>query len=647
LNARIITKPVSAAIYLGIFALGFQFACNRTFIGFHPFDDEGSGLLLVQAFLSHPSSYDSLGGFHGPFYFLVEYIIHGLFNVDISHDATRLLTVVLWSLTALAGALYVFRATGSFVLAVIAQLQLIVHLDPLRSSPGHPQAMVLLLIMGALLLSSVMDTRRRSRFSFVGLGMILGALLLTKINIGAFFGIALALGILVCLPRSVFVRGLLVAASSAALLVPAAITLPHLFVSPSTQGFCIVVTLVIAACLIASSRERKNVIFDWFEVRISLVATLVTVGCVAGFIMILGGTARGILDSVLLRPLNLSDLFFVSINISPWMVHASIASVLLALCYRFTPLDVGGENTSTLLWSVCKLAYGVIAFYRAYAYGGPPDLLYILPIPFLWVVLIDSGGGNRAGVSDRFPRVFLCFLAAFETLQAYPVAGVQVAWASILVIPVALVCIADSIPVIWGYARRRWPRVEGWHIQPWHQFSLSLLVIGLATVVYYEYSPLRYGRISNAESESLGLPGASRIYLGAERAEGIRKLVKDLRAQCDGFIGLPGAPSFHIWTGIPSPAIVKGYWTVSMSEQKQHAVIDIMESYRRPCAIYNPRAEKLWQGDQPPPGYADKPLVKFIRANFVEVERYNAYRLLKRIDGNPPALQGEPAPLSG
>ncbi len=48
-------------------------------------------------------------------------------------------------------------------------------------------------------------------------------------------------------------------------------------------------------------------------------------------------------------------------------------------------------------------------------------------------------------LTRHFPRVFVCAVALLQILQAYPVAGSQLAFGTFLVIPTALCCLRDGL----------------------------------------------------------------------------------------------------------------------------------------------------------------------------------------------------------
>ena len=86
-----------SAITLWALAAGFFLIYSY----FPPYDDEGYLMITVKQTLDGGILYDEVYTQYGPVYYIYRWILSGVFMLPITHDATRLSTLVVWILTAL------------------------------------------------------------------------------------------------------------------------------------------------------------------------------------------------------------------------------------------------------------------------------------------------------------------------------------------------------------------------------------------------------------------------------------------------------------------------------------------------------------------------------------------------------------------
>jgi hypothetical protein len=103
-------------------------------------------------------------------------------------------------------------------------------------------------------------------------------------------------------------------------------------------------------------------------------------------------------------------------------------------------------------------------------------------------------------------------------------------------------------------------------------------------------------------------------------------LTENVRANCDGFVGMPGFGSLYFWTQIAPPAAINGAWILNLEDTYQRAIIEKMQTYERPCVVYNPTRVKAWLHGRPLD--EEQPLVRYIRQNYKPGPRSGAYTLL-------------------
>jgi hypothetical protein len=501
-------------------------------------------------------------------------------------------------------------------------MQLIWELRLLAFGPGHPQEISLLLVSIALLASSFATDRRGALPGMIALGAATGALLLVKLNLGIFLAASVTLAILFSLPRNALVVGLTWAAAVAGLILPAALMWRHLDAAWA-RNYWALVTLVIGASLVATARSIEGGELRWRHVAVTAAATMITVVGVCAVILVWGNSLTAIANSIFLRAANFSSNFVIPAPIPVAVVTASVASFLLAMGYAFAARRMQQDESPRLVFAGIKVLYGCFAFYAAYRFS--PDLLkQSFLVPFLWLVVarMDAEGPYRG----QFPRVLLCLLAAFQILHGYPVFGSQRGWSVLLVAPLAAVCVADGLSTILETARRYLQWNAERQLLQWIRASLACLLLVYAGSVYYRKANIVGREAAYWRQTPLALPGASKMRLGGPSVAQIRWLIENVHANCDGFLGMPGFGSLYFWTQMAPPAVINGAWILNLEDAYQRDVVEKMQTYERPCVVYNPGRVKAWLGGRQLD--TGQPLVQYIQENYEPGPRFGDYTLL-------------------
>jgi hypothetical protein len=619
---------VALTTYSTIFAYGLQYSFYKIFSKVVPWDDEGTMMLRVQALIEDPASYDSLSGVYGPFYYLHKYAIYGLSQADVSHDFTRLTTIILWGLIAAACAFFVHRVSRSIVLAAVVQMQLILHLTALQNEPGHPHEIALVLIAGALVVSSFVDTRRAGLVSMMGLGALTGALLLVKVNLGVYVGAAFALAMLLFLPRNTSVRVLGWLTAAVSLFLPAAIMWRHLD-TPWGRDYCVLVTLLIAASLVTAAHRSTGGALRWRHVNVFLGAAAITIASVFAVVIGWGNPLSAIANSVILRALSHPSNLVVAAPISDTVVMASALSIFLASCYALAVRKIRVREAHVVGMAIVKLAYFFFAFY--YLTYSPSSLLrYAIAVPFIWLVLVEPDPREEKSTRELFARISLCLLAAFQTLQAYPVGGSQQYWAVFLVVPVAALCFGDGLRSLRNVAMYRWKRDRGWPGPTWLQPTFTVLLLFCIGTAYYAKADIVGLEAAYAKLIPLDTPGASRMRLKESEVRQLRWAVENLKSHCDGFVGMPGFASMYFWTKIAPPGTINNAWILNLEDDRQHEIIEVMQTYERSCVLRNPGHEKFWRMGRW--SSSKGPLERYIQTQYKPFRQCEPYTLLVKKD---------------
>jgi hypothetical protein len=160
----------------------------------------------------------------------------------------------------------------------------------------------------------------------------------------------------------------------------------------------------------------------------------------------------------------------------------------------------------------------------------------------------------------------------------------------------------------------------------WLLATLAALLLVLVGTLYYRKADVAKQEAAYWRQTPLALPGSSRIRIGAAGVAQLRQLTENVVARCDGFVGMPGFASLYFWTRIPPPAAINGAWILNLEQPYQRTIIEKMQTYKRPCVVYNPTRVKAWLHGRPL--NEEQPLVRYIRQNFKSGPRSGAYTLL-------------------
>ena len=172
-------------------------AFGKLFTTFVSWDDEGYFLQLYRHFLSGSVLYDQLVSIYGPLTFFFGGVVARFQPDGVTHDIFRWATLPLWVLIAFLLAAVVWWWTGKFGPSLVAFLLIGYRLKELAMGIAHPQLWINVALAMLLALGLDWIWRPRENMRALWAGILLGSVLLFKINIGIFLcvGVALAIGL--------------------------------------------------------------------------------------------------------------------------------------------------------------------------------------------------------------------------------------------------------------------------------------------------------------------------------------------------------------------------------------------------------------------------------------------------------------------
>jgi len=601
-----ILVPV-ALIFIAIAGVS---AFSTTFSQFASYDDQGSMMVCIRGYLEGHPLYDSVRLMYGPFYFMYEAMLHTLTCLPVTHDVTGIICIVHW--LAAAGVLAVAGGlmTRSALLGVFIFMQATVHLQNVAREPGHPQELVLLLLALAILVAAT-DWLRGWRLAL--LGMIGAALVFTKINVGAFFGVAL---LMVLSSYASFLQarrglfwGLLVLSGS----LPFLLMREHLAEAWVRNYGCVVGATVIAAGAFTYTLagERRFGFRAWLQTGIPLgvVSVLVLLA-----VWVNGTSLSAMADSMVKLPASLPGTthFRLIIPNGAWSAAAALLTAAVALRFR------GHWHRFNGAIAALKGGYGLLG---SLLFVEEPRFQLGYLLPWLWLVLIQVPKNSLVQPRDLFPRGVLCLLAAWQGLQAYPLPYTQVSVATFLGVLAYSICMHDA----W-VARAAAPRVNE-HLRlltPRTALLLHGLVLGGLLQLFVVQSLWRWA--DYASVPRVELRGAHYLRLPELQAQAYRALVQYLEKECDTFIATPLLNSLYLWTDKRPPTWfnVNG-GGIPGGERQQAQVVAALQQAKCPLILVKESQVPGLLGAQPT---AQGPLLRYMREDCSEVMRLGGFRIL-------------------
>jgi hypothetical protein len=596
----------------------------RIFTGFASYDDEGYMLIALKSFLSHGHLYDDVLTQYGPFYYEFWGGFFEIFSIPVDHDGGRTATLIAWVLAALLFGLATWRMTRSLLLGLATQILVFGAISTVTNEPMHPGGIICLLL-GAIVALSCFVRQRLSPMAMALLGGAVMALVLVKVNVGAFALVSLALVCVGSYPKLGRRRWLRPAIELIFVAVPLLLMASklgegwtrHYVVHVSAAAFAVVVAL-----RAREARSRPGEELYW------LLGGLTAVGIAVCAAIIASGTSPGgLVEGVIQQPLRQSDAFSLALGLANRTYLFDLLGVTSAISYWYflrrrteAPgpafLSLVSVGSIVIGLEMALSTIGMTALFEPVAFSGYQFAF----LAFAWVALIPLGRDKDEETS--FSRLLLPPLAVLQALHAFPVAGSQVPWSTFLLIPVGALCVANGVSGVAGILTEvRERRVIG---------ALAVAVAAVMMIVLVNTQlrqPLKAADAAYDERESLGLPGAGDVRLSPEEAGLYRQVTKAIDADCRSLLMLPGMNSFYLWAEREPPT---GYnataWSKLFDKAHQDRVIDQTSSIKQLCLLENGSLARFWTRGDPPEG----PLVSYLHRGFRPLVSFGDYRLLRR-----------------
>jgi hypothetical protein len=617
---------VSILVYALLAMAAAVAAYFSIFTNFAPYDDEGTLLVTVQAFAHGDVLYRDVYSPYGPFYYELFGGLFALTGKAVTTDASRSIVVVLWVGASLLYGIGVQRLTARLALGAAGMIAAFGTLYALANEPMHPQGLCVLLL-GALTLLAVCGPGRNPGRLGALAGALAAALVLTKLNLGAYALAAATLAAALTLEplrRRSWVRWPVLVAVVALPVLIAARDLNQEWVRNLVALEVLGIASVAVAGLGPEPRSEDDGLARWL------------VGGLAGFAI----AAAAILVAILLTGPSPADIYngmvtealrVREVNMTPFpmpgaMVDWAIAGFAAAvLCWRLRGPAASGPGW---LSGAARIAAGLVIWFTIagitpLALNPSSENPVSIPVVLAWVAALAPAGAVEPPFR-RFLRIFLPALAVAEAFQVYPVAGSQMWIAAVTFVPVGGLCIADGLAVL-----RAWSAERG--AEGLRRFGVVVLVAAVALAVDLGLNSIArpgVNAISTYRHEpSVGLPGATNLHLPEDQVQAYQAMVADLHKYgCTGFIGYPNINSLYLWSEIqPPPPDAPGVWLEALDSERQQRIVNELRASKRPCAIRSEARAALWLSGREVP---QRPLVRYIFNGFRPVETVGEFEFM-------------------
>ncbi len=577
------------------------------FSNFALYDDEGYILLSAREYIRVGHLYETVYSQYGPAFYVAVAAWQKVWLGGLDQAAARWLTLGLWlGAAAGCGALVARRRAGSApALATFAATFLYLYF--ITDEPFHPGSHIICLLAASLAVAGYFLQRGQYTTAAALLGAAGAWLVLTKINVGVLYMVAVAGW-----------GGLQWRGSSS---------------GRSWPRIVVGVAYVASACALTSALHREAWVQEYIFIFAVGALTLMTVvpcspifsrGGLGAFAAAAAGTSviilaavwmrgtslRGLVDGVFLGPLRHPGNYSYPVDWRPGTIALALLS-LATLCWYYVLKHRDAARADRLirglrLAQIVGLAIGVLALVNFRAVGA--IFSYITPLIWTWVVPLDGASvpPGRRSVAGLIGCVLL-----LQFLHAYPVGGSQESWGTFLFFPLVGLGLMEMEET---GGRRTLAAAAG---------SLFLA----ACVLKAGWTGFAAGRKYYSQTP-LALPGAGGLRLPSGLATGYRIVALNAAAHADTLFSLPGMYSFNLWTDRPPPTEKNTtLWFTLLNASEQRAIQDVLESKPASCIILQESLVQLMQAGKVP---IQGPLCDYILREYIPAFRVEGFAFLVR-----------------
>jgi hypothetical protein len=591
----------SVASFAAVTALCAWMGFYAMFNSFAGWDDEGGLLSVLDSFAHHGGLYTHIDSPFGPFYF--EVFAAPFSWLPLNLDIGRLSTLGITLLISLGFGVAIKMLTRSVTAGVATQAGTFMLLIlSFQVESLHPTLVVSLLFATALIALALVARGQRS-LGFMLLGATVAALILTIVNVGIFAAIAFLFTGLVLSPPVRRMRIPRLAGAALFIATPFLLVLVGGHAADSWNYYWVfkyeVIVALSAAGIVVVTLNRGDLqgLVRSRDAYRFLVGGGVLTALVIVIALLTGTHPLDLIRGVLLDPARFGN------STSP-LLQSGFTEVWGALCligaifYR-RHLNRNAPAPFFLAWVHVVAGILILYFALLLASTSPHSpAMFLIALPLLFFAAIPPAGTTDA---ERIARVGVVAFAVLEALVAYPLAGTQVRWSQLLIVPAGILCLYDGIHQLHPSlaVMRRLGRQALSSL-----LALVVVLAGLGWLALVWHRDLWAERHKYWENSSLTLPGSHLIRIPSNEVKTLSAITNAIRSQCSTFVSEPALNSFYFWTGEQPPKDDwLNVWFYSADSTLQTQVAHQIETHDRTrfCVLDNPRWWSGWaQGYQVP-----------------------------------------------
>jgi len=579
------------------------------FSNFATHDDEGYILISARQYLAHGKLYEGVYSQYGPaFYWLTDLLQRVTGPAD--HTLARFLTLGLWLGSAVCSGGIVWRHTGSRSLTLFTLSAVFIFLHLNTGAPFHPGILIIFVLAASLWAASELITADKLTQAASLMGATGALLVLTKINVGAFYLMAVVTWAAGHASSDKLRRWS--APIFLIILSLFACALMHTLIRESWVQIYLALFVSGTFGLLFTSKGESLVGLRpavWFSI-----AGLITAVVVLTSIWLRGTSFSGLIEGVLLGPLRHPTNYSYPVDWRPGSLVVAFASLGLACGLPWLQRRNGTKAADRIIIVVrltaslaLLVAFAVLINLRAIG----AIFSYVAPLIWIWTFPLSSQQSSRQGQSTRS---LLATVLLLQYLHAYPVGGAQESWGGFLFIPLVALGLGDvrhwlsTQPASAGIKRFAWATTG----------SIFAVIVAAKTG-----SITAWARGNFAAQPPLNLPGAAGLHLPPLQRATYRILALNAVVHADTLFSLPGMFSFNLWTGLPAPTDKNTtLWFNLLNDGEQQEIIEKCEATSRVGLIVHEDLLALMEANQIRPQGI---LWNYLQKNFIPAFRSGGF----------------------
>src|SRR5579872_520868 len=385
------------------------------FSSYIPFDDEGYSIAVIRSVAEGVPLYTQQFDFHGPLPFLAKALIFRALSIPITQESVRVWVLGIWLVSCFCLSFAIWRLTRNSILSGCAIVVTGAHLFALRFNPGHPEDFVVLLLSLAIVVASLDVAWLSGNLQVAILAGLGGFLAATKINVGLFYLLGLALWILASISRT------RVWGAAAVLLTAVATAIPTILMrSFLWQSWQLLLVSTFSIFITCSAFLRLPIPnrFSWRHAWLAGASLAAALVAVLGVAQLCGSRFQDVFYQAVVIAATHTGMIVKSVF--TWKAAPAIPIFILASLSQWKTIWSGTVARLERWQVILKIALPLMALSLA----AVMRFQFYMPLMggVCWLVAFPVSRASIRG-RNQSARIFIASIAAFQMLQVFPIRG--------------------------------------------------------------------------------------------------------------------------------------------------------------------------------------------------------------------------------